>query len=180
MTPSMPAPAATTQPRTGTGVPADEFRGALANLTTAVSIVTTDGPAGRAGLTCSAVFPISDDPATVAVCVHRKGAANAAIFENRVLCVSCLRREQRDLSQLFAGAGSVPMRERFSGHEWHPLHTGAPGNRDALVSIDCEVVEKLDVGTHSLFIARVVSIVQGDRAEPLVYFRRTYATAHPI
>jgi len=51
-------------------VPAIEFRNALSRLATAVSVVTTDGPAGTAGVTCSAVCALSDEPAMVLVCVH--------------------------------------------------------------------------------------------------------------
>jgi flavin reductase (DIM6/NTAB) family NADH-FMN oxidoreductase RutF len=53
-------------------VPSTEFRNALSKLATAVSVVTTAGPAGAAGVTCSAICALSDDPAMVLVCVHGK------------------------------------------------------------------------------------------------------------
>ena len=40
---------------------------------------STNGPAGAAGVTCSAVCALSDDPAMVLVCIHGKSATNAAI-----------------------------------------------------------------------------------------------------
>src|SRR5215510_6680499 len=73
-------------------VPSNEFRNALSKLATAVSVVTTAGPAGAAGVTCSAVCALSDDPATVLVCVHGKSATNTAIKKNGILCVNCLRQ----------------------------------------------------------------------------------------
>src|SRR5690349_22745867 len=79
--------------------PSTEFRNALSKLATAVSVVTTDGPAGTAGVTCSAVCALSDEPAMVLVCVHGKSATNTAIKSNRNLCVNCLQSGQSDLSQ---------------------------------------------------------------------------------
>lgn len=39
-----------------------DFRDAMARLGSAVNIITTDGPAGRAGFTASAVCSVTDAP----------------------------------------------------------------------------------------------------------------------
>jgi flavin reductase (DIM6/NTAB) family NADH-FMN oxidoreductase RutF len=41
------------------------------------------------------------------------------------------------------------------------------------------VAEALEVGTHSIFLGRVVAATHADMGTPLVYCRRTYATAQP-
>ena len=102
-------------------VPSTEFRNALSKLATAVSVITTTGPAGAAGVTCSAVCALSDDPAMVLVCVHGKSATNAAIKKNGILCVNCLQAGQSDLSQAFAGIGAIPMHgSATSAADWPP------------------------------------------------------------
>jgi chlorophenol-4-monooxygenase component 1 len=161
-------------------VPAAEFRAALAGLTTAVSIVATNGPAGIAGMTCSAVCAVSDTPSTLVACVSRKSAANAIIKTNGVLCINCLPAARTDLSQLFAGVGNVPMTERFASGTWSVLATGAPYCTDALVAFDCELVETREVGTHSVFIACVLATAQGTPADPLIYHRQQYATTRTL
>jgi flavin reductase len=157
-----------------------EFRDALSKLTTAVSVIATDGPAGTAGLTCSAICAVSDDPPMLLACVHGKSAANAVIKANGVLCVNCLRTTQRDLSQAFAGIGGIPMPQRFALGDWDVLATGAPCSRDALIALDCEIVDVRDIGTHSIFIAKVVATAEVAEGEPLVYQRRAYATTRPL
>jgi len=157
-------------------VSAAEFRGALSKLATAVSVITTDGRAGPAGVTCSAVCAVSDEPAMLLVCVHGKSATNMAIKTNGVLCVNCLQAEQTELSQAFAGIGSIPMPQRFALADWGTLVTGAPRCRTALVSLDCEVADVRDIGTHSIFIARVLATAGSEDGEPLLYQRRSYAT----
>ena len=127
-------------------VPPDEFRAALSRLTTAVSVIATDGPAGVAGLTCSAVCAVSDDPAMVLACVHGKSAANAIIKTNGVLCVNCLQSGQRSLSQAFAGIGAVAYARLGGAHE---LQAAAIGDAGVGLSVDGEVrltVEPCAVG----------------------------------
>ncbi|HVY58848.1 MAG TPA: flavin reductase family protein [Xanthobacteraceae bacterium] len=161
-------------------VSALEFREALAKVGSAVSVISTDGPAGTAGLTCSAMCAVSDTPPMVAVCVHRNSAANAAITANGVLCVNCLQADQRDLSQMFAGVGRVAMRERFTHGRWDTLVTGAPVCADALVALDCEIIDVREFGTHSMFIARVVATAHAGPADPLLYHQRSYATTRSV
>jgi flavin reductase (DIM6/NTAB) family NADH-FMN oxidoreductase RutF len=161
-------------------VPATEFRNALSKLATTVSVVTTDGPGGVAGVTCSAVCALSDEPAMVLVCIHGKSATNTAIKANRVLCVNSLQAEQKNLSQAFAGIGNIPMQERFSLGDWDTAVTGAPRCKQALVTLDCEVTDARDVGTHSIFVAKVLATAELEDGEPLLYQRRVYATTRAL
>jgi flavin reductase len=157
-------------------VPASEFRAALTGLTTAVS----NGPAGLAGLTCSAVCGVSDTPATLVACVSRRSAAHDVIKANGVLCINCLPTGRQDLSRLFAGVGQVPMADRFAAGLWSELATGAPHCKDALVAFDCELMEAREVGTHSVLIARVLATAQSAPAEPLIHHRQQYATTRAL
>jgi flavin reductase (NADH)/flavin reductase/chlorophenol-4-monooxygenase component 1 len=173
-------PATRSRSASPASVPANEFRAALCSLTTAVSIIATNGPAGIAGLTCSAVCGVSDTPATIVACVSRKSAAHDVIKANGVLCINCLPAVRQELSQIFAGVGHVPMAERFAPDLWSVLATGAPHFKDALVAFDCELMEAREVGTHSVLIARVLATSQNAPAEPLVYHRQKYATTRVL
>ena len=180
MSQAIPQFSAPEAPDGAPAVPAAEFRAALSKLTTAVSVIATDGDAGRAGLTCSAVCAVSDDPAMVLVCVHGKSAANAIMKANGVLSVNCLHVNQRSLAQAFAGAGGLPILERFALAKWGVLATGAPYCKDALLTLDCEVVDIRDIGTHTIFIAKVVATTEPSDGKPLVYQRRAYATTRQL
>lgn len=161
-------------------VSTSEFRSAFANFATTVSILVTDGYAGRAGVTCSAVCAVSDEPPLLLACVHGRSAANAAMKTNKVMAVNCLQSNQSELSQAFAGIGQMPVEERFALGEWDVLATGAPCCRNALAVLDCEIVDIRAVGTHNLFIARVVATSTRELGEPLVYQRRAYATTRSL
>ena len=63
------------------------FRDAMACVGAAVNIITTDGPAGRAGFTASAVCSVTDSPPTLLVCLNR-GASVWPTFSETAPCAS--------------------------------------------------------------------------------------------
>ena len=172
-----PAPQAPETP--AIGVSASEFKDALSKAVTPVTILATDGPNGRAGVTCSAVCSVCDTPPTVLVCVNRSSYANSVMKANGVLSVNWLSADQSKLSQLFAGVGALPMPERFLHGHWDTLVSGAPYCKDALMSLDCRIVSVTEVGTHSIFFASVLATSKADGRDPLAYCQRAYATTQP-
>ena len=68
-----------------------QFREAMSRLGAAVHVVTTAGRAGTAGFTATAVVSVSDQPATLLVCINRRSQVAPLLEENRVLCVNTLR-----------------------------------------------------------------------------------------
>jgi len=152
----------------------DDFRDGMALLAGAVSVVTTDGPCGRAGFTASAVCSGTDQPPTILVCMNRSSFAHRFFVENGVLCVNVLSSEQETHSRLFSDREAT-MPQRFAAVAWRPLETGSPALEGALVNFDADIVQTHEVGTHSLFYAqlRCVRLLEAD-AGGLVYFNRTY------
>src|ERR1700761_4204446 len=77
------------------------FRDAMARLGAAVHIITTAGPGGKAGFTATAVCSVSDQPATLLVCLNRNSASTPVLAENGVLCVNTLAATEEGLADLF-------------------------------------------------------------------------------
>ena len=153
-----------------------DFRDALSKASTPVTIVATDGPFGLAGLTCSAVCSVCDNPPTVLLCLNRQSYATGIIKKNGVLSVNWLVVGQAAISQTFAGVGSVPMEARFADAGWRTIATGAPCRIDAAVCFDCAMVNAINVGSHSVIFAQVVAKNHREDCTPLVYHRRQYVT----
>ncbi|RAI01783.1 FMN reductase [Acuticoccus sediminis] len=151
------------------------FRGAMSRLAAAVSVVTSDGPAGRVGFTASAVCSVTDAPPTILVCMNAASAQNAALVTNGVMCVNTLCGHQAALSARFAGQTGVTGAARFDAHPHSVAATGAPVLADALVSLDCRIERIVRIGTHDVIFGRVEAIVHGPgEVESLVYFGRGY------
>lgn len=156
----------------------DQFRDAMARLGAAVNVVTTDGTAGRAGFTASAVCSVTDDPPTLLVCLNRASRQNAAFKTNGVLCVNTLAAGQNGLSDVFAGKGGLSVEARFALARWTHLATGAPVLEDAaVVAFDCRIAEVVEKGTHSVLFAEIQAIRQGAPGGALIWYGRGY---HPV
>ena len=150
------------------------YRNAMARLGTAVSVITSDGEAGRCAFTASAVCSVTDGPPTLLVCMNRSSDSNEAFKRNAVLCVNTLAASQEALSNIFAGFTHHTMPERFDQAKWDTLATGAPVLADAVVSFDCRIVQVSEVGTHNVFFCEVDAIQAGSAHEGLIYFGRSY------
>jgi flavin reductase len=150
------------------------FREAMSQLGAAVHVVTTAGPAGTAGFTATAVASVSDQPATLLVCVNRRSQISPILQENRALCVNTLRAGADTIADVFAGRTRVSMAERFDSAAWTELSTGSPVLTDAVVSFDCRVMEIKAVATHNVIIAGVVAVRRGKSGSALVYHERAY------
>jgi flavin reductase len=156
-----------------TQVTRDEFRSGMALLGAAVNIITTDGPAGRAGFTASAVCSVTDTPPTLLVCVNRSAAAHGFLSKNRALCVNTLAANGEHLSRLFSTKTSIL--KRFSAASWSTLQTGAPVLKDAVVSFDCRISSIKNVGSHDVFFCEVAAVNRSTTEDAaLVYYNRQY------
>lgn len=149
-----------------------EFREAMSLLSSAVSVVTTQGDTGRFGFTASAICSVTDSPPTLLVCMNSSASSHGHFVDNQILAVNVLGSHQQAIAQAF----SSPMtsHERFAQGDWIKLDTGSPILTNALVSFDCQIEQMQTVGTHTIFICRVVAIHQNDHRTSLVYFKRSY------
>ena len=155
------------------------FLAGMSHAAATVNVVTTDGPAGRAGVTVSAMSSVSADTPkpTLLVCVHRDSPAAAAILENGVFCVNVLSEAQSGISDAFAGRMRDRIADKFECAEWQVMPSGAPRVVDPLVAFDCRVVSFDLVGTHHVFFGEAGDIFIAGEGSPLLYAKRDYAGA---
>ena len=149
------------------------FREAMSRLGAAVHVVTSDGPAGRHGFTATAVVSVSDQPATLLVCLNRRSLSAPALAANGVFCVNTLRADEEAIADLFAGRIGT-RDERFRTGDWMTLTTGAPVLASAFVAFDCRVIEVKAVASHNVIFGAVEDVRLGAPGPVLVYHERAY------
>jgi flavin reductase len=154
----------------------DVFVSAMRGAVTGVNVVTTDGPAGRFGLTVSAFSSVSADPPIVLVCINRRSRASAAVLENGRFCVNVLSTEQRHLADIFAGHPTEGAPYDFAAARWNEVYMGVPSLVGAIASFHCTVEKAVDSGTHTVFIGRVTDVAEGT-GRALLYTDRAYGRA---
>ena len=154
-------------------VSAAEFVEAMRSAVTGVTIVSTDGAAGRYGVTVSAFSSVSAEPPMVLVCINRSSPVSAALAQNRVFAVNVLSTSQQSLADSFAGRPGKGAPYDFGAACWNASATGAPVLSGAVAGLDCALVTTVDAGTHRIFIGRVVDVATAAK-DPLLYSNRMY------
>jgi len=159
-----------------------EFLSGMSFAASTVNIVTTDGPAGKAGVTVSAMSSVSadGDRPTLLVCVHHKSAAAAAIIENGAFCVNILAEDQAHISDSFAGRMAQPGGDKFACAVWENAEGGAPRLAEGLVAFQCKLKSQERIGTHHVFFGAVERVYVRGEGSPLIYANRSYGAPRPL
>jgi flavin reductase len=160
----------------------ERFLGGMSLAAHTVSVVATDGPAGRLGVTVSAMSSVSADAPDpmLLVCIHERSPAARAVVDNGVFSVNVLRDDQAGISDCFAGRTGLAGADRFAGAEWIDGATGAPHLADRLVAFDCRVASHQLVGTHYVIFGAVEDIAIAEAGAPLIHVNRSYGTPAPL
>lgn len=157
-----------------TEIEPQDYRDAMAKFAGAVHVITTDGPAGRRGVTVIAACSVSDDPPTILVCLNRIKTENDAFAENGVFALNTLAEGHVEIGNAFSGLTGLAQDERFALSRWDTLASGAPALVDALTVLDCRIVETKDMATHRIHFGRVVGVRLGEDRRALMYHERGY------
>jgi flavin reductase (DIM6/NTAB) family NADH-FMN oxidoreductase RutF len=156
------------------GTTGENFRSAMRQLASGVSVITTGRGEERTGLTATSVSSLSMEPPTLVVCINRTSTTLKAMRKNRVFGVNVLAAGHRSVADRFAGRCNLSGAARYQGSEWISLVTGAPLLVDALAAIDCTIETIMEWSTHAVVIGRVEAIHQPGGAQALIYWRQTY------
>jgi flavin reductase len=180
----------------GNAVPSDtadltaRFGREIARVPTCVSVITTDGPAGRAGQTVSAIATASYDPPMLVACIQQRSPASDAIAGNGTFTVNFLATRHDHVSDTFAGR-PWPGKDRwdFSCGDWDVAGATGPEGQarlddatgpdaqprlaDALLVATCRVAGRFEAGSHHVYLGEVTDVTSGD-GEALVYSSRRY------
>jgi flavin reductase len=154
-------------------IDAAQFRSAMGRTASGVTVVTTDGAAGRGGVTVSSLCSLSMDPPSVLFCLHKEARVLAALLENGVFAANILAHDQHRIADCFAGLIPEHREDRFAIADWDALHTGAPLLKGALCRFDCKIASVFNFGTHHIIAGEVMALETAE-ARPLVYSNRAY------
>jgi flavin reductase (DIM6/NTAB) family NADH-FMN oxidoreductase RutF len=141
----------------------------MGQFATGVTVVTTDGEAGKHGLTANAVASLSLKPPLVLVAVEKSAHSLEFLKTNRCFAVNILRLDQEAISRRFATPGP----KDFSGLHITTSVTSAPIVAGCIAFVDCRVVEILPGGDHEIFVGEIVA-GEYHGGEPLMYYAGGY------
>ena len=153
------------------------FRDAMAQVGAAVNVITTEGDAGRCGITATAVCSVTDTPPSVMVCINANSAMNPVFQGNGKLCVNVLNHEQEVMARHFAGMTGMAMEDRFSLSCWQKGALGQPVLKGSLASLEGEISQVQTIGSHLVYLVEIKNITLSQEGHGLIYFKRRF---HPV
>jgi flavin reductase (DIM6/NTAB) family NADH-FMN oxidoreductase RutF len=147
-----------------------DFRRALGQFASGVTVVTTRDSAGRPyGLTVSSFCSVSLEPPLVLVCIDHRSEAHDGFEASQLFGVSVLAEGQEEWSRRFAEGGPA----KFAGATLGGGHHGVALVPGALAHLECRVVSAHEAGDHTIYVGEVLALsVQPGR--PLLYHARGY------
>jgi flavin reductase (DIM6/NTAB) family NADH-FMN oxidoreductase RutF len=138
---------------------------------TGVTVVTSMTAGGQPrGMTCSAVSSVTLSPPTILVCLRRGTRTTEAVRNRAAFGINMLHSRGRATAEVFA----APFKDRFEVTDWRPSRLGLPRLlRDAFAFAECEVVNAVESGDHTVYFGHVHHVDQVDDV-PLVYGLREF------
>lgn len=161
-------------------ISSEEYRNALRNFASGVTIVTIRAGDEKHGLTVSAFASVSPEPPLVLVVIdHRHKAHLLLQRDGATFAVNILEQAQMELSNRFAWTKDE---DRFEEGDWREGPSGVPILADAMAWLDCRIVARHRAGTHTIYVGEVTaSQVSADSsALPLLYWNRGYRHLKPV
>jgi flavin reductase (DIM6/NTAB) family NADH-FMN oxidoreductase RutF/rubredoxin len=140
-------------------------------MTYGIYIVSSADVARKNGYISNTVFQVSADPALIAASCSKNNLTTHLIEKCGKFSVSVMHQEaDMELIRLF-GYQSGHVLDKFKSVKHITGQTGTPiVIQDAVAWFDCEVTAQLDVGTHILFIGKVMDCEILDESNiPMTY-----------
>ena len=142
----------------------------LYNISYGIYIVSSKKEDQINGQIANTVFQITAEPATIAVSINKKNFTHDFITQSKVFAVSVLEQET-DMKFIGRfGFKSGRDEDKFEGINYKIGVTGSPIIiENTLAYLEAEVIQAIDVGTHTLFVGKVVEAENIKKAKPLTY-----------
>ena len=152
------------------------FRETMARLASGVAIAACwDGAAAR-GLLVSTLTALSTEPPRVLFCVKKTASAHEAFLAADECSLTLLGEEDRREAERFSQSEKRRTSASTKGPGGSPRRF--PRFRGGLARVVGSLDQRIDAGSHSIFILRV-SQADAGRSSPLVYFDRNFHRLHP-
>ena len=151
---------------------ADAMREGMRQWASGVSIISARDDQGEPqAMTASSLTSISDNPASLLVCVNQNARMAAVLQQGQRFCANVLAAEHESLSNLCASPDAHE--KRFESDEW--LLEGTPRITSALSTFECEVDKVVTYGTHEVVIGKIIAVFTRDNeGSPLCYWNGGY------
>ena len=145
------------------------FRRALGNFATGVTVVTTDSTEGPVAIVANSFASVSLDPPLVLWSPAKASMRFEHFAGSRRFAIHVLSEDQHDIC-----AAILDSKTAISQVPTHLSHCGMPIIEGALASFECNLETTHDAGDHVIVIGRVTKAHYTD-GDPMIFHAGNYA-----
>nr|WP_315591895.1 flavin reductase family protein [uncultured Cupriavidus sp.] len=148
-------------------VSVEDFKAAMRALPAGISAVTTRSGEDVAGIIVSSLTSVSADPPMVGFFLQQNASAREALLRAGRFVANVLGEDHRTVIDNFLKAPQGAA--RFANGQWEDGTHGLPVLKDALASIECDIVCTEVLGTHDLIVGKIRKTTCA-QARPIINF----------
>lgn len=154
-----------------TFVNSEQFKKALSNFPTGITIVTTAYNNRLFGFTVSSFTSVSLAPPLILFCINTLSTSLNAFTNSKYFAVSILADNQESLSRHFSQA----QLNKFANIVYHlGPNSSCPLIDGAVCHIECTKFNQYHAGDHIIVIGEVIHTLVNEELKPLVHCLRQY------
>jgi ferric-chelate reductase [NAD(P)H] len=145
-------------------------RGVFRDLSYGLYIVASKDEGRLNGQVVNTIIQVTSEPPRVAVIINKKNLTHEFILNSKVFSASVLEESTPMIFLGPFGFRSGRDVDKFSKVDFKEGITGCPLiSEHALSVLEAEVIDQIDLGTHTVFIGNVVSSEILKKGSPLTY-----------
>lgn len=145
------------------------FKQVMGNYPTGVAIVTTvDSERKPVGMTINSLTSVSMNSLMVLWLIDHKSAARDIFTQAKGFNAHLLASDQTELVKIFSTKNS----DRFAAIAWEYGENHLPVIPGAFAVLECDVIQTIEAGDHTLLIGEVTKIHDEDKPA-MLYHRQT-------
>lgn len=154
----------------------DAMKEGMRRLASGVCVITSKDSSGNPyAMTATSVTSVSDQPASLLVCINKETRMFQAIEDGGDFCVNLLNHDQEEISNLCASGDQGAA--RFETGDWQEQRE-LPYLEGGLAAFFCRQEQSIDFGTHRIVIGEIqeVLVAAEETINPLIYLNGGYGT----
>ena len=148
-----------------------DFLEAMRKMTSTVSVVASKKDDTRYAMTATSVVSLTLEPPSMLICINKNASIHSILSEKAKLSINILSTDQKEFSELCSNKSRE--NDRFKGDDWS-YQDDIPYATNSVSSLFCECKRVIDYETHSIFMCKIISLINNDSRDCLLYHNASY------
>ena len=148
-----------------------DFLEAMRKMTSTVTVIASREGDTQYAMTATSVVSLTLEPPSMLICINKNASIHSILSEKAKLSINILSTDQKEFSELCSNKSRE--NDRFKGDDWS-YQDDIPYATNSVSSLFCECIQVIDYETHSIFMCKIISLINNDSRDCLLYHNASY------